>query len=118
MPDNLKELVCERNQLTVLPALPDNLKELVCERNQLTVLPDLPVGLSRLICNDNQLTALPALPESLKYIQFSGNNIIQIGDLSLNIYIKLNIDNLNYSYLFQHKYLMKTNQNQFVLYYF
>jgi hypothetical protein len=52
--------------LTVLPPIPNTVRILYCNDNQLTQLPELPGGLVHLYCNRNQLTRLPELPNSLQ----------------------------------------------------
>jgi len=71
----LKELYCERNQLTSLPTLPESLKKINCVNNKLTSLPVLPKSLKDLYCDNNQLTSLPVLPKSLKEL-YCDNNLL------------------------------------------
>ena len=63
--DNLYSLVCNYNNLTVLPTLPSTLSILSCSSNQLTSLPTLPISLTGLTCSSNQINSLPALPNSI-----------------------------------------------------
>lgn len=93
--------------------MPPRLNRLFCNDNQLTALPVLPDTLSELICNNNQITVLPILPKSLRAFSCSKNNIIQIdSDLSsLNIYIKLNTNDLNLDSLKKYKeYLIRISE--------
>jgi hypothetical protein len=66
IPDDVTELYCQNNQLTVLPKLPSGLTSLECQNNQLSELPDLPVGLTHLKCENNAFP--PYLEEFLSHI--------------------------------------------------
>ena len=88
LPNTLKFLHCENNQLTSLPDhLPDSLIVLYCENNQLTSLPDhLPNSLENLCCDNNQLTSLPDhLPNSLQYKYCNDNQLITLPNLPNSI---------------------------------
>ena len=73
--DNLYSLVCNYNNLTVLPTLPSTLSILSCSSNQLTSLPTLPISLTGLTCSFNQINSLPALPNSITQL-FCENNLL------------------------------------------
>ena len=75
LPDSLNTLYCNNNKLTSLPALPDPLKFLYCYYNSLTSLPALPNSLKLLYCYNNSLTSLPALPNSLADLNCNYNNL-------------------------------------------
>ena len=76
--DNLEQLHCNENALTVLPALPNSLLELQCHYNAITSLPTLPNYLKKMWCYVNQLTSLPALPDSLKYLNCNSNQLTSL----------------------------------------
>jgi hypothetical protein len=81
LPKGLIRLYCARNQLTSLPQLPDTLTYLYCEQNQLTSLPPLPDGLRELSCEQNQLTSLPTLPEGLRELSCEQNQLTSLPEL-------------------------------------
>ena len=85
LPQNLKELYCDNNQLTSLPTLPQNLKKLYCYNNQLTSLPTLPQNLEILGCYDNQLACLPTLPQNLKELYCYDNQLACLPTLPQNL---------------------------------
>jgi len=76
--DKLKNLYCDANQLTSLPALPNSLSLLWCYKNMLTSLPALPNSLTILDCSQNQLTSLPTLPNSLIRLSFGINMVTSL----------------------------------------
>ena len=90
---SLKELYCEKNQLTSLPALPAALTYLSCWGNQLTSLPELPNTLEALECSANQLTSLPALPTTLTVLSCSDNLLTGIALNCSICYKVLNVRN-------------------------
>jgi hypothetical protein len=57
---------------------------------------------------------LPALPASIEQLRCSGNNIVQIDDLSLlRIYVEINTDNLNLESLIKYRdYLLRLYGNR------
>ncbi|RYG37889.1 MAG: hypothetical protein EOO01_29945 [Chitinophagaceae bacterium] len=80
--NGLRTLASTRGDLRFLPStLPDSLRILAVQDNQISVLPSLPQFLERLLCSNqrgvapatNVLTALPTLPASLKALHCSGN---------------------------------------------
>ena len=89
LPQNLKELYCSNNQLTLLPALPQNLTILDCSDNQLTLLPALPQNLTILHCSDNRLNLLPYLPQNLKNLHYNNNPIHKIVNDINNSFIQI-----------------------------
>ena len=105
MPQTLKEIGFNNNQLTYLPTLPQNLEKLYCSNNQLTSLPSLPQTLKEIGFNNNQLTSLPTLPQNLEELYCSNNPISEI------------LDNNNSYSLFQIKKKIQTLNNFCHLYY-
>ena len=83
LPNSLKELDCDSNQLTSLPKLPDSLEELYCRSNKLTLLSNLPNSLKVLYCNHNQLISLPELPNSLKILHCNVNQLTSFANAQL-----------------------------------
>jgi len=75
--DNIKELLCYNNKLSVLPELPDTLINLVCQHNNLRYLPELPPDLDMLFCYNNKLTELN-LPSKLRVLDCANNNISEL----------------------------------------
>lgn len=117
LPDNLIDLECDNNNLTVLPELPDNLEWLSCNNNKLDSLPYLPDSLQYLYCDDNNLTLFPNLndndilkdlhctdnkmqgeieflPENLEILSFSNNQITGLPELPESL-IELECSNNN-----------------------
>ena len=104
IPETVKILVCDRNDLTELPLL-SHLEALSCENNQLKKIPFIPnltylncshnyIGkiplLSKLIlldCNDNNITKIPFLPNLLE-LTCSDNRITTIPILPKLTYIE------------------------------
>jgi uncharacterized repeat protein (TIGR01451 family) len=82
LPNSLKVLHCEFNNLGNFSSLPDSLLELDCADNQMTTLPQLPNPLIRLECYRNQMTTLPQLPNSLEVFNCGGNLITNLPPLS------------------------------------
>jgi Leucine-rich repeat (LRR) protein len=78
IPWNCRRLMCDGNQLTVLPELP-TCEMLWCYNNQLTVLPELP-NCQTLSCTGNQLTVLPELP-NCQALFCSNNKLIVLPEL-------------------------------------
>jgi Leucine-rich repeat (LRR) protein len=62
----------------LLPTLPQNLEELYCSHNQLTLLPTLPQNLTILHCSNNQLNWLPTLPQNIVSLHYCNNPIFKI----------------------------------------
>ncbi|CNJ58862.1 putative antigenic leucine-rich repeat protein [Yersinia pseudotuberculosis] len=83
-PPNLESLGIVSCGLTELPTLPNSLKRLDADSNQLTQLPEtLPTSLSLLMVLGNRLTALPEnLPGSLRCISAEYNQLSQLPDLA------------------------------------
>jgi Leucine-rich repeat (LRR) protein len=110
---NLKELNCDGNKLTSLPALPQNLKALYCSNNLLTCLDNLPENLEvlycyynelisisyfpkkikKLCCSDNKLTSLPALPKNIKELYCSTNKLTYLPSLPENLQVLYSSNN-------------------------
>ena len=78
LPSNLETLSCWDNKLTTLPELPDGLLYLGCLGNQITSLPTLPDSLVSLNCDENKLTTLPTLPDGLRILICAGNAITRL----------------------------------------
>ncbi|HZF99956.1 MAG TPA: hypothetical protein VEY71_03100, partial [Chitinophagales bacterium] len=87
LPDRLRQLYCNDNDLDFLPPLPDSLLVLVCADNNLTSLPPLPEGFSVLNCMDNLLDSLPALPASLSDLYCANNNLAAIPPLPYSLHV-------------------------------
>jgi uncharacterized repeat protein (TIGR01451 family) len=90
---NLRQLNCNNNKLTSLPALPNSLTFLYCYNNQLTSLPTLPNLLQTLQCDGNQLTNLPTLPNSLQILYCGGNQLTSLPSLPNTLIYMLCNDN-------------------------
>ena len=109
LPQQLKYLNYDNNQLTVLPNLPEKLTELWCSHNQLTVLPNLPQQLIELYCTNNQLTELPSnLPQQLQSLLCHNNQLYKNNIKNKKLYSKnsliehikmITINNLQDNYL-------------------
>jgi Leucine-rich repeat (LRR) protein len=86
LPNDLLELHCTGNDLTVLPPLPNSLKVLNISVNKITKLPKLPPNLEILDCYENNLKQLPDnLPDSLVGLQCSDNKLTQLPPLPLQL---------------------------------
>ena len=81
LPEGLHILNCDQNELTELPTLPSTLRELYCSGNQLSSLPRLPQGLEKLDIEQNTLTTLPTLPSTLKWLYCSANELTSLPEL-------------------------------------
>ena len=81
LPNSLKELYCDMNDLSSLPNLSDSLEVLDCSINNLTVLPKLPNSLKKLNCRSNRLISLPDLPNLLIELSCYDNKLISLPDL-------------------------------------
>ena len=79
--DKSRELTIMYLNIHSLPPLPDRIKGLYCNQNQLTSLPELPEGLEKLYCGDNQLTSLPSLPDRLEDLSCYGNQLTSLPPL-------------------------------------
>jgi len=84
LPESLRELYCEKNQLVSLPTLPPNLYTLHCNQNRLTQLPELPPKMYSLYCYLNQLTSLPRLDhlKDIMMIWCDNNKLTELPALS------------------------------------
>lgn len=78
LPDTLKTLNCEFNNLITIPFLPDNIETMNCSHNKLFYIPPLPSKLRFLDCSDNCIFVIPALPPTLQYFYCSNNNLYEI----------------------------------------
>jgi hypothetical protein len=78
----LKELCCDDNQLTSLPALNNHLREIYFSNNRLTSLPPLNAHLRKMYCGNNRLTHLPPLPENLEILYCNNNRLNYLPDLN------------------------------------
>ena len=74
LPEGLRLLYCNGNDLKSIPELPSTLEVLECEYNLIKQLPKLPNGLKKLMCDNNRLTELPELPDSLIELSCFSNN--------------------------------------------
>ena len=95
--DDITDLDCSNNNLTVLPNLPPNLRALVCKNNQLEEIPDLPQSLEYLDCSNNKLIVLPKLPTNLRSINCSNNQDVTTRPINyenVNPYIQDKVDQL------------------------
>jgi Leucine-rich repeat (LRR) protein len=78
---NLNSLYCGMNNLRELPELPNELKGLFCQHNQLTQL-KLPNKLQILNCDMNLLRSLPSvLPSTLRMLSCEHNSLSQLPNL-------------------------------------
>ena len=75
MPKTLKQLFCNKNQLTELPELSEGLEHLSCWNNNLNWLPKLPKSLDVIFCDGNNLDKLSELPDSLEHLSCYNNNL-------------------------------------------
>lgn len=82
LPDSLRVLHCAQNLLTSLPLLPDSLEELWCHKNQITALPVLPAGMTELSCYLNLLTAMPVIPPSMYLLDCGRNQLTALPNLA------------------------------------
>jgi len=86
LPENLKNLWCEHNNLTELPKLPDTLIDLYCGANKLSSLPPtLPANLDTLACMSNELTSIPTLPKKLRGLSCSYNKLKKLPELPMSL---------------------------------
>jgi len=81
---NCRHLYCSVNQLLALPALPQ-CTNLNCSNNQITELPDLP-NCTHLDCSNNQIIGLPPLPQGFD-INCKHNQITELPDLNECFYL-------------------------------
>ena len=81
------------------------LKILICNNNQLSILPKLNKNLKILICNNNKLIYLPDLNENIIDFYYNNNPIYEIIKYDNLLIIKQNIKIVNnFRYLY---YLLK-----------
>ncbi|RAP32407.1 hypothetical protein DID76_00355 [Candidatus Marinamargulisbacteria bacterium SCGC AG-414-C22] len=73
---NLKQLLCDYNNLTALPCTLNHLNVLRCNSNQLTSLPSNLEQLTMLYCINNKLTVLPSNLDQLTVL-YCQNNPLQ-----------------------------------------
>ena len=85
LPENVRILFCERNNLTELPDLPDTLIDLFCGDNKLTRLPTLPADLDTLSCSNNNLIRVPTLPKKLRGLSCSNNELTRLPHLPMSL---------------------------------
>jgi hypothetical protein len=86
LPDNLRHLFCEHNNLTELSDLPDTLIDLYCGDNKLSSLPPtLPANLDTLACMSNELTSIPTLPKKLRGLSCSNNKLKRLPELPMSL---------------------------------
>jgi len=91
-PPNLKKIIYVDISYKKLTAIPDwisncnNLKRLLCYKNEITQIPNnLPENLEELNCDSNLITQIPTtLPNSLKYLSCCYNLITHIPDILPN----------------------------------
>ena len=90
---------CGHNALTKLDGLPQGLKYLSCESNDLIELSNLPTSLIRLNCSNNKITSLDHLPCSLTILKTNLNEIITYTNLPIELEIlqcdDLDLESLN-----------------------
>ena len=77
-PATLNSIHCHTNMMDTLPALPLNLTALNCAQCNLTSLPILPASITNLSCNVNKLVSLPSLPTNLLFLDCSYNKLQQL----------------------------------------
>ena len=83
------------NRLLILPnILPDNLKELYLDNNNIETLDNLPVNLKILSASGNNIDYIKSLPENLVHLNLEKNDITTI---SIDLPKKLKYLNLNYN---------------------
>ena len=84
IPDTCIELYCGYNKITKLPEkLPQYLKILHCDHNQITELPSIPDTCTDLDCSYNKITELPEkLPRNLETLKISNNQITELPNVS------------------------------------
>lgn len=78
LPDSLKTLVCDHNNLLSLPVLSNSIVVLYCRYNPLSTLPNLPSTLISLSCDNCQLSTLPSLPINLYSLSCSHNQLVTL----------------------------------------
>ncbi len=89
-----------------MPELPQTLKTLCCESNNLTCLPELSRTLKTLCCNNNKLTYLSKLPQTLIKLDCHNNNILIFPYFDNFSKIAFNISNNNIKYVDRRYYLI------------
>uniref|UniRef100_A0A6C0KRA0 Uncharacterized protein n=1 Tax=viral metagenome TaxID=1070528 RepID=A0A6C0KRA0_9ZZZZ len=95
LPENLLDLDCDNNNISVLPELPNSLELLSCNENNIESLPNLPNSLQYLFYDENKITALPnELPNQLSALTCNDNIIQNLPPLNQLI----NLMNLECSY--------------------
>jgi Leucine-rich repeat (LRR) protein len=87
LPENLKELYCNNNDLYELPKLPSKLEKLNCSNNHIKVIVDLPDTLDSLECSHNEISKIEKLPPSLWSLSCRYNKLTKIDNLPLNLNI-------------------------------
>ena len=78
-PQNLIDLNCDNNLLTLLPTLPEETEFLSCNNNLITNFTSLPGSLQYIYCNNNKLSVLPQdLPEELVVLSCKRNKLVSL----------------------------------------
>ena len=75
LPNLLKYLWIDDNQIREINNLPNSLQELDIGNNQITEIKNLPNSLQTLIISNNQIREIKNLPNSLKYLDLDNNPI-------------------------------------------
>ncbi len=82
LPNGLKRLVCDNNDLERLPNLHHTRLELLCfSENRVSTLPNLPITLKCLIFNNNNIITLSNLPKNLQHLECNMNYIRELNGL-------------------------------------
>jgi hypothetical protein len=80
---NIETLICNDNNLRILPQLPDNLKTLCCHKNsKLKYLPKLPKSLQLLYCYGCLVNHIPNIPTKILLINID-RPIVSVDDIEL-----------------------------------
>ncbi len=85
LPDGIESLTCVHNNLTDLRGLSSTIKKLCCHSNRITSLVGLPEGLIEINCGSNLLQNLVGLPESIKFADCTFNPINSLLSLPAGI---------------------------------
>lgn len=76
IPDTVKYLVLDDNNISYIPKLPGGLVSLSMFSNHLMELPELPDTLEELLIDGNHLKRLPTLPVSLRILDCRNNELL------------------------------------------
>lgn len=81
LPNSIRYLYCDSNQITNIVALPTSLWRFECRDNLLTTFPTLPSTLNTIVAYNNLLDTLPALPQGITQLFLTGNRLTTVPTL-------------------------------------